>query len=535
MFENISFPGISDPIRLCATRTVGMSPPGVALLWAPPQAVSSSIGNLTFGINETDITWTDALIDSSNTQATMQGQFQLFVIHDRRWRHQKHHVTGAFNIREDDSSIDPSTEKTLPELVQWLFLQINESVDVSAIDSTEKPHVSWDRESFPHAVDDLLESRGYVATLTTSNVYKIYKVGVGASFYDDGDLVYLSNSVDPPELPYKLTGVCARTRIQSKLKCRPVGLDNDRSVKPVDDLSYKPAGGWDNVDMETFASITDPIDRELALQSVGRWYMIESQADGTHTGGEYSMDSIRREIPVREDLVESNINPFVHEFSNKAFVEANYFDDFTNPPTGENNPDFTLVQDVNWQILTDVGMVVFDSPIRYAEGSIDSRVMKFAEVYLTTSYSPTDSTLNLKDRYEVDRFLGGTGKDILQMTSLRRTLICNYGEDHITISSITDNYATIDSQANILLSHAVNRYATLNGQTLKYRGIKNYNVDGIVRQVIWECAVNTETPFATTVSINMEGDPRLISTGRRARIRINHITNNRRTRRSTTP
>lgn len=535
----ISFPGIVDPIRLRASRSQGMSPPGVAIVWAKPQVVTQVVGDLEFGFKGINTVWKDALCDATNVQWEMSANLQVFSIQDKRWKVQSHHVTSAFNVRRDDGTVDPDTQKTLAELVTWLFSQVSETVDVSAITSTEEPHVEWDRALFPDAVDDLLERRGYVATLAGDNTYKVYEIGVGASYTDGGDLMSLSNAVDPPELPFELAGVCAQTRVQSKLRCVPVGLDNDKSIQKLDDVSYKPLT-WVNPDLVNFANIPSAEDRALALRSIGRWFLIDSQADGTlniasnvdYAQGEIAVTSIKQVLPLRDKLVETVENPFGVEQFEDAYVEATYFDDYQNPPQGKNTPAFTRVEDVDWQILSDIGLVVLSDPVRVKN---DDGTFTIPDLYLTCSYSVTDPAVHLKDRYERIATLGGVGRDVVELTALRRTLVCEYGTDHVTIVNIVDNKADVDTDADDLLTQAEKRYVTVAGYVAKYRGIKQFNVDGVTTQIKWDCAVAGEHPWATTVSLNMQGDPRLVQAGERRRRRDNRILTKGRLSKSDTP
>lgn len=520
----ISYPNLIAPKRLIATRTWGLRP-DTAVVWAIPQATSpQSVGNLSFGFRNETITWTDALLDKSMLTVSTRGHLQLFRFYDRRWKLAKHIITGVYNLRQPDGSIDPDTIKPLPELISILFQEMDATCDVSAIPAIDFPEVIWDRAICVDEAEELLNARGFVPVLLTNNTYKIYVVGTGAVLPANTDVASVSVSIDPHEPPETLIAVTGKTRVQSKLKMAAVGLDTDGRWKKVNDLSYKPATGWENKELTHFAYIDDEDARQLAIQTVGKCYMVDSQADGTHNiaGGsvdyssEIEIESADQYLPLSDKLLESGIDIFGKEQEKPAYIEATFFEDHGNPSPSENYPEFSRVDSHSWELNKEHGIVIFTQLMRKRDNFGN---MTFADVYLTCSYSVTDST-NLKDRYERERSMGGYGTEAIRIPEIKRTLICQYGSDNTSISDITDNEEVIAAIADILLTAASAKYLTTAGNVIVYRGIYEFDIDGVNQQIVWECPGHDRAiPFRTICSQNLESQPNLTTRDTRRRAR----------------
>lgn len=522
----ISFPGIATPIYIrAAVRTNGFRP-NKCLLVALPQTSSPSLtGTLTFGFNGLNVSWPNALCDQRLMQVSTGGQYVQWTIVDGRWRHWKKFAKKAFNVRLPDGTIDPDTEATLSEIATFLLTEMGTSGDVSALDaSTEKPEVIIDNERCVLELEELLDRRGFVASYGFNDTYKIYRIGTGATLPNDGDVVNFSNSTNPPELPQTLRALCAHTLVQSKFKLIPVGLDIDGKVKKVDDLSYNPAGegvagGWDGKDLLSFNYIIDDEERELATMTVGKWYQIETQADGTHeisgggvnyAPGEITIDDVLQYLPLNDHLAETADDLSGKKRYKPAFVEGTFYDDDDNPPKGQNSPPHSRIMRRYWTMNKELGIVMFKDVARKIKDDLlppKDRKFTFAVLYLTCSYTVHDNDTHIKDRYVRDRSLSGTGMDQVPAEELERTLICEYDSNDITISSITDNEATVIAEADRLLDNAQASYSTGIGNTILYRGIRRYTTDGVNWQVVWKCAAPGMVPFSTFVAQNCEAHP----------------------------
>lgn len=508
----ISFPGVVEPISVVATRVLGMRP-SVAIIYALQQDTSpdcSGTATFTFGTSSNLISWTNALCDSSRTEVSTNGQRQMFVIYDRRWRWAKGApVTGAYNVRKPDGTIDSVTQKTLAELTTLLFTAMGETVDVSGITSTEYPMVVYDRANPSDQLAELLDARGYVVSLMSDNTVKVFARGTGTALPDNEDLISASLSVDPPEPPLILRAVCNRTLVQSMLATVPVGLDTDGIVKGVNSLSYKPADGWDGKDWSTFEFLDDPLERECALLSVGKWYQVSSQADGTqniafgdvdYAPGEITISNITQILPLENITLQSGTDRTGKVRYAPGFLSGVYWGVSSspqqNPPNPENTPAFTVIRGIDWSLDRIEGIVKLSQFLEKDNAGVKT----FADVYLTCCYSVHDATVQVKDRYEVDLNLGGYGYDTRLLDELQRKLVVAYTTGTSTVSGITDNKTTVDTDAGLYLARAAAQYVTQQGNSLFYRDFWSFDTDGVTWQLQWNVAVQGSVPFGTLAS-----------------------------------
>lgn len=549
---NISFPGVTAPQHLLATRTNGCRP-DVAILFAQPQAtLSSAIGTLSFGFNATTINWTNALCDSFTQRFTTQGQQQIFRILDCRWKWSKHYITGGYNVRLPGGTVDATTQKTLVELATLLFTAAGvASYDLTQITSTEKPMVIWDQTNVADALEELLEQRGYVVSLNVDDTVKVWQVGNGASISPGTDAVNISVSVNPPEPPANLKAACAQTRVQSKLKMVPLALDTDGTIKliggggdPTKDVSYNPTlgdpNGMDGLDLVTFSWLTDPVAQDCAKASVGLWFGIGGQADGSDTisdgttiyaapsGAEVTITSKTQYLPLSRFLLGTGTNAYGIKAQQDAYIEGTFIDTSQQPPPkntggGRNTPDFTRLSRLDWDLDERLGIVKFGQPaVKWNAGTSKQT---FADVYLTCSYSVGNP--QVKDRYLRSKAItGGYGEEVVPLIELQRTLICSYTPPSTAITSINDNKTTVvQPAADLYLNQAVLKYTTAVGVLILARNIYAYNCDGITLQLMWQCAEpNNPTPFNTLISQQAEVNPLLPTRAQRATLRRNRLT-----------
>jgi hypothetical protein len=487
------------------------------------------VGSLVFGFDGMGSIWNDALADSSVLSYQSGGQVQVLTILDKRWKWIRRYVSGSYNVRMPDGSIEPSSEKTLAELATLLFTLMGEpGANVSAITSTEKPEVFWDYDNAADELDKLLNDRGYIVSLTQAGTAIVYAVGAGASIPNNGDVTSVSFLLNPAEIPNTVRAITKPTTVQSKLKLIPVGLETDGSIKDVEDLSYKPAGGWDGTSFDDFSNISDPDDRAVAMRSVGRWYRISTQADDTHnisgggvnySQGEVEITHFSQYLPLREFLIDSYADDgwTDRKIGSLPYVEGKYFykDSFSIPPVERNTPDFTRMASDGYRIGRRDGIVRFyDLVLKRKDGGLQ---MTFADLYLVCAYSVTVAGWT-KDRHHMDLALGGFGDDVVDVP-IGRSLTCRYAEDGTTISSITDTKATVESVLEEVLNNKARSYVTASGTVVRYRGIYPLEVDGVSTEILWKCNHGESVPFSTEVSQHRTGLPYLTKKSRKDRHR----------------
>lgn len=545
----INFSGITAPKSVTAYRKNGVRP-GKAIVIAQPQLGSpdtSGTTTFTFGSSTTVLQWNNALCDLGQIVVTDRGEnIQRFTVLDRRWRWSRGTpVTGAYNLRNPDGTIISSTQKTLAQLATILFMALGDpSADVSLVTSSEYVFVVYDYDDPADELASLLESRGYVISLQNDDTIKVWPNGTGATLPANDDVISLTVSIDPPEVPQNIRAICNRTQAQSMLLMVPVALEtpaNGGGVVLANSVSYAPAGGFDGMDLYTMAYITDPIARECALASVGRMYQAWSQATGTFDDPDYSLDfggvnyvpgeisvtSMTQLFPLKPFLLQSGEDIFSDERYQPAFVSGTFLTPIQQavgqggqmPQQTTNTPPFSLVSRNYWRLLKKVGngsIIVFKEPAQMLAS--DGKTKTFASVYLTCSYSIHPSTTYIKDRYTRDLNLGGYGIDAYRLNELQRTIIAEYTSGTNTISSLTDNKSSVNTSADEFLNATALNYFTENSNNIHYRDIQNFNTDGVALEVQWHVA-SGNPPYSTFVTQYAESLPLLVTNEQLARAR----------------
>lgn len=520
-----------NPIHGIGTQTVGARPDKF-IAYCQLQNGSpdtSGLSTLQFSFAGSTITWFNVLCDKGVKQITTHGHMQIYELLDRRWSWKRAYYTRAYNVRQSDGTIDTVTQATIPQIVTDLFGQIGDTADVSDITSTEFPEIVYDHDNVVDAIEELLGSRGYVISPSmTTPVTKIWRKGNGLTIPNNGDLVSVNMSTNPPEIPQFLTCMCGKTLVQSKLKCDAVGEDTDGSIKRVNDLSYMPSGGWEGTDLDSMGMIADPVSQQLALKTVGKWYQVVSQADGTYNlnfgginycPGQIVVTSAWQYLPIQPVLLSSHNDIFGKKRFDEPFVEGTFYQSVANaqPPLQANTPAFTVQDELGFSIDPELGIVKFDDVA--LKMNLATNKKTYADVYLTAAYAIHDNNTFVKDRYFNSNTLGGIGLDLFKKEELNRQIIAGYTSGTSTVNSLTDNTTALNTELQQYLLAAAYKYQTQDGLVAIYRGIYDFATDGINLQIRWDIAAGTDVPFATYITQFYEGLPLLPTAGERTVIR----------------
>ena len=135
------------------------------------------------------------------------------------------------------------------------------------------PHVKWNRSYAANQLAHVCEMYGCIPLIGLDNIARVERLGAGADLPDDTYITpksLFSHAIVPAQV--KVIG--GPTMVQDELELEAVGLDVDGSIKIVDDLSYKPPGGWSTQWYTTFYDV-DIRYRHLAFQTVWRWYRVK--------------------------------------------------------------------------------------------------------------------------------------------------------------------------------------------------------------------------------------------------------------------
>lgn len=283
-----SFPGVNHVLRASYTLAHGITP-GVALVdMAPQPGFQPAPGTLVLECGSRRLEFEDCLPARLGTIHTPEGPAWRLVLFDRRWRWWYGRSSGRYNLRFEDGRLVEAVRSGPAEDAAWhthgspqalasLLLDAlgEQGYDVSDLPDEPRPRCEWDGLPPALALADLCDALGTRITLTTTGQIVLRRLGQGAALPELPELMTRSSIAGQLAGPCHLAIVCERTRWQADLELEAVGLETDGSLRPIDDLSYRPPGGWGTIDLPHFCELADPRARELARASVFRWYRLK--------------------------------------------------------------------------------------------------------------------------------------------------------------------------------------------------------------------------------------------------------------------
>ena len=527
-----TFTGVNSIKSAFAVRSLGVFPNSMTITFVPQNEDIARIGQLTLAHGTDYVTFPDVIVDYTTIKMSTNGHVMVARLRDRRWRWRFAHISGRYNVRLADGTIEPSTEKSLQELAALCFDEMQElSYDVSALPADQFPEVDWVEEKAAMWLHEVCEGCGCDVSLNLDDTVSIVQLGTGALLPDNSDLMTPSISTNPAEGPDKVAVVCNETQYQCRLKTIAVGLDTDGEIKPLDDLSYTPSGGWNSMSESTYLEELKNqgrSDREIscARRSVFRWFQIDSVANGSMNIPGYGViDSIAQILPLNNYILES-----YSAFSGTKQMrkpDLVYCNDrkLSMPP---DDTDDGLVQiDSEFSVDRQLGLVKFSRPMLRHESD---GTLLVADVYLETSFGVRSNDTGQQDRFIGTLDLvsgGGPLKDVSRREDIGLVIRAVYSSDDATThSSVEDNEDELLDEVDAALSAMAAQWTGSIFGYGNYRGIHAFNTDGSIRQVGWWVSDNGYAH--TMASVNSEAVPGVLRWNDRRRRRISEQTSDHR-------
>lgn len=264
--------------------------PSTATLAFPLRYVPAQTGILTLRTATEVRSFVDCrVIRSEVQQGGGAGRFREVTIEDRRWKWSEGlgAVWGEYNrvsppLDGDRREADPRT------LAAILVAAMGEAAtDVSALPSFAAARslpqdvplfepVLWDAANPAAELDQLCQRFGCVPVLSTQDRFEIWQVGTTAQPpVPDSRASDFQETIEPPAIPEAVIFEGGYTLIQHDLPLIPVAQqDGTGDFVHIDELSYKPAGGWEAENPLTMAGV-DPKFRKAARRDVWRVYQVD--------------------------------------------------------------------------------------------------------------------------------------------------------------------------------------------------------------------------------------------------------------------
>jgi hypothetical protein len=501
--------------------------PSVCCVVAVPQSTSITTGDLVLGdAGVPVIVFRDCAMDHNwdSPPYVKRGQRSNFRILDRRWRWKGCRISGRYNVRRPDALPRETTKKSYRELIELLLFALGEmsppDITVPCADK-DGPTVEWACARADLELAQLVENIGGVIVLGLDDLIHIVANGTGPIIPPNGRERIPQNNFLPATSPWASRADYGPTRFQSKILLEAVGLDNTGEVVALDDLSYKPSGGWRLQVPGVYNDVTDDDDRALARESVYKWYRVKTQKDGSLTlpGGIETISDITDILPLFDDLIippkyigtePSSITNFPPD---KAYIEG-YFFDGDLKGINENSGELSRWDDAFF-LDRERGIVKFDEYMYQVatDGHADE-----AELYLECSYCARANVYSSPWHYHYDVPTGTghteySGVAITPRKDLFKWVVQSYSGSGY--AGVYSNVPTLDTLGQSVADSFANTFRGVPQHDQQWVGIVPYSVNGNVHQMRW---VVGGGPAMTYGSMNSEV-PHFGPTNRERRIR----------------
>lgn len=509
---NATFTGIDTILAAQFTLSQGVSPGTGILEILPQQREIPYIGDLTFICGRDLLTLKNIRIGEAIYNTGRGGRTISLPLLDDRWRWKFGIISGRYNVRKADGSVEAYSEKSPQELARILLEEMRVTkFNVFALPNFARPFVDWEAETPAMALQNLCSSLGCrIAYDPTDGSVNIVTQGEGGEL--PGILAYElqdGSGIDPQERPDKLVFYAGYTQHQVRLPLEAVGLDVSGEIKPVEALSYRAPQGWG----QTHPSMTEipdsPISlasgakvsqRELALQSVWRWYRVKEEIEVYLTTLKEGPTTVnRRDIIVLNQLAETYTDPVTNVKKPKpAQVYGTFWHegrpDYANCPAGTKlELDFSVNTE---QQLVQISQQLTKKPEE--DGTIEP-----AELYLEAAILVRDENTNAIRRYTKDFRPKGNSFNAqdqpVKVEDVFLTIVHQYDgvDDSSGVDNLVINRKEVEDQADYYLRAAAKDYETPTTRDKIYCTIVPIQIDGAIQQVSWSFGTSGATTRAS--------------------------------------
>ena len=504
-----TFPGAEAIESASYTRSHGITPSVCTLRLLPQRDFTARDGTLEFNFGNVRLVFPDCRVDQQSLQRDpSSGEVWALSIFDRRWKWafagSRGPLSGHYNWLGDDARPEKAYKRRPQELARLCLDAMGErGYDVSEMPNDFYPEVDWDNANPAQSLADLAEKCGCRVVLALDNTVRVCRTGFGRTLPLDDDVLSDSLTIDPPERPDALRVVCPQW-YQCRFALEAVGLDIGYKIVPIDELSYKPAGGWERSNPPYFSDVEAGLAQDRAKETVYRWYRIrvDQNADGSKPfklpGYPGKVEKLKQLLP---DVWAQN-NTWTDEKGEHHSLPAEvmgvwYAGDLGMQNTAKNTPYLKP-----FDFDPDEGIVKFERHVRRYVGDIANRRLTTADLFLNASVQVKDVKTWALQRYVKERVYpgpqAGTGARILHSERwgwTRAIYVVIDGEETNIVSGTTNNYEDLDQELSEQMDAVELEYQATLPQQITYDGLKPIDLDGAIQQVTWSVSI---TEGATT-------------------------------------
>ncbi len=436
-------------------------------------------------------------------------------------------VSGNFNTRiegmykegdERGRLIRPETIRTPRQILTDIFQYLGiRNPNVSQVPIDILPEISWDCIQPNRAIDDICDQTGCRIVLQPNNKVLVARVGYGKQL---PKLPAQSFAIEfeTPLLPDRIRVFGGHTTRECDLVLEAVGREADGTIKPIKDLSYKPKEfGWDSGSPETWTTVTDEKSRQLAVETVFRWFRVK--VPFKIPGGpeikilEHILPMLTQQVRTASFKTEDGqkvdeLPAWLHgEFLHGSAAGQIVLEQQRERIRGDAALAANLQEKLwidGFEIDAKRGLVKLGRPAyRYDDRNpAVIKPMLPAKLWLRVGVRYKDPKTRGWVRESVDRRVTRRAQGLLPLCESRDDIRLKSYLEFTSSTKSTDNKAEFERQANYYLDIMKRKLDYDMPQTAVYPGLHNIPLDGAIQQATWY--INDDGTCFTRASRNKE-------------------------------
>lgn len=492
----VSFGDVSISRGIDFTFGPGVQP-SVCMIYTVPHSLRmTDIAPLVFGlVDGPTFTFPDCKLEAPQLDTGQSGAVWRLPILDRRWKWQFAHIFGSYNIRKPNGTY--LREKTPQELASLLLDSMGESgYNVSQLPNDARPERYWETGADSASeLDRLCSELGCIVVLNwQTNRVEIWPLGAG-SILPDGAIEGRSFAPVKRSSPSSIRVEAGNTLFQDTFTTEAVGLDVDDKWKPIDQLSYRPSGGWGNtfppggfphlLDTDTYTLHGRTLKtRDLAESTVFRCYRVNGLLSGgwvpTYlTTADLSIQpQSRKDLQLSDELADEEINPSDGGLRRlPAVVYARYLAESRMGRVASSVP---VRYPHTFGFDSEHGIVQFGEPLYLRSGG---DVVPAEVQYECAFHAGRDGVMHRLSKTNATGSPATTPDRLISRPEILFRSIQRYAANAPFAEE--DNLADAEQRLQYWFDAAIGEYNLQIGGTLRYSGLVPILVDGRTLQVTW--------------------------------------------------
>jgi len=518
--------GVENPLNIRYQDTGGFYPGAITFTMAPQRRFDVPEIDIELRYQNFRYRLTNCKILNVTETHGSEGLIWQVTAVDRRWKWEEHVISGIYNRFLENGALWKRTEKNPRQLLKLLFDVLGEKVDVSKVDIKPRPQCEWLNSRVILEADKLCQILGCRLIHTLKDTYAVVPVGEGKPIPVQDGIATYTRGLTLPTGPDKLKAIF-RPRYEVDLRLEPVGIEEDGTLKPIDELSYKPTAGWDGEYPGEFSGVVDKMEgdryfQELARRSVWRYFQITTD---DKTGGALKIPNykgkpitkIEELLPIFSESVAFHKDLPPNDFYNYRTMPLIWgmhvngsmngriaYDTNANSPNAEAwrkepfDVDDAVIEWVDFSVDCERGLFIFNEPIYAYDLSASETGFKTPKLTARVCITLRDPKTLGEIWYEYEKKRNvpqrGTGARIIPIDDIT----ADFWFIERT-SKVDSNEKEVKKVAEHYMSQIEKEYQSENPHTVTFNDWRPIAMSGAITEVTWE---RTAGGVRTSVSYN---------------------------------